>query len=167
MPSWHDLPAELKLMVLEHFVNGLLRIPLEDDSWFSLQLENSQRFFLVRREHDSQVCSRRPMTDAARDRVAQQFRAQHYEDLRQESLVTLHRRGSRLDCLPVKRATISFLVIAPEMREQLIAALERQREEVTPSFRGTLYTAYDRSSVCQCNGAQCGFVTNLLKWLTR
>lgn len=171
MPSWRKLPAELKLMILEHVVDDVLRIPLEDDSWFIGELESKQRKLIAGLEWNRRYLFLRPMTSAERQNEMERYRTQHFETMRQQKLFDLHSYSSENDFWPVKKAIANFLAVAPDMKASLVAVLTRKQQEVLPSSRGALPGHYgkttDRYGICQCNGARCGFVVKLTAWAKR
>lgn len=172
MASWHDLPAEVKFVILEHFVDGILRLPITDGSWWLWRLISLQRAFIANLEYTRRVDRMPPLTESERCQEMERFGALKYAEVRQKHLVRLHSglfHGHDSLLIVLKKAIVNLLVAVPELEAELSAMLKRKQKEVTPSFRGAKPAVYggqsNESEICQCAGTVCGFVRMLSEFM--
>lgn len=164
MALWNDLPMELKILILKHFVDDLLILPHAENSWWQPQYEDFLRERIDNAQRERKREGQPKWTRAQKYRVKDRYRKDYFKVQRTRSILGLHSSLDTFDCGLVKTAIIDLLVAVPEMKTELMNVLERKKCRLAPYYA---FRVFDRSDVCRCSAEKCEYVVKLAAWMKR
>lgn len=167
MPSWYDLPAELKILIINYFVEAVFKIPAEE-CW-AYPCSQTVRKLLNNGRRSRQDSHMPPLLhkDEPLFLRALGYDATIFDRLSKvETTMALHNEGpAELAWYPIRYAVKSLLVVAPEMKSEIISLLDQKQSEHTP-YNSMEDDESERVARCVCTGPECKFLRRLKDWVS-